>query len=100
MSDHLELKTAKVYKVFLVEEGDDDRERVITGLTKNIEIKCDPQYDDDIMAVHRYQTSADYTVVLDMIPREDGTVFTMENFNEPPNYEEWEEAEAREMRIE
>lgn len=83
------IKHDKVYKVFLVEEDDDDRERVLSALTNNIQVDYEPDYGDIDMlldSVKIFKTQDNYTLTIKLIPRLDGTYITVEDFsvgNEP-----------------
>lgn len=85
----------KTYKVFLVEEDDEDRARVIAGRAKVVEINTHANYDDVISdhsmsPVYRYQTHTDYTINLTLEPDENGHYLHLENFNVPDVVEEAE----------
>lgn len=80
------LKT-KRYKVFLVEEDDDDRERVLSGLVEHVDIVSEPFYNDvrvdySDFAVKRFLSHEEVTMTLRMVPRADGTYLIIENFAE------------------
>lgn len=73
----------KRYKVFLVEEDDDDRERVIRFLVDKIVFETDPNYGDVYSdtppIVNRYSSSTKYTVEMELVA---GTSFTFEEYGE------------------
>lgn len=77
----------KQYKLFLVEVDDDDRERVLSGLTETVSI--DTKYFYDIPNVlYSSRTTyggvarVEYTLEIQLKPRPDGTYFIIENFME------------------
>ena len=87
MNNTIKPDPTKTYKLFLVEVDDDDRERVLSGLVRGVEINYNPQWTDIITAesylpVNRFMSSTDVDMKMNMVPRDDGTVFTIENFNE------------------
>lgn len=76
----------KQYKVFLVELDDDDRERVLSGRVSVAEITSEPNYQDvfseySMAPVAHYMVSEDVTMTLKMVPNENGTIFTIEDFS-------------------
>lgn len=80
-------KAGTEYKVFLVEVDDEDRERVLQGRVRAVEITNDPVYDsihvDDMLSSAKvFKTEDDVTMTLKMVPSENGTYFTMVNFME------------------
>lgn len=89
--------TNKRYKVFLVEEDDDYRERVISGLAGSVQIKNEPDYsdvrvDEMLCSAHIFKTRDNVSITLEMVPRENGTYFTIEDFsNETYDYDESED---------
>lgn len=77
----------KQYKVFLVEVDDDDRERVIRGLVRGVEINVEPQYADihtydSFLPVRQFIESTTYTMNLTLMPDENGKVLVFENFRD------------------
>lgn len=77
----------KTYKVFFVEVDDEDRERVLFGLADEIVIDTNVEYDrvyseNYMEPVHRFISKTDVTCTLKLLPRDDGTYFTIENFME------------------
>lgn len=80
------IKHNKVYKVFLVEEDDEDRERVLSALTNHIEVAYEPDYadihsGDMLTAAKIFRTADHYTLTIKLIPRMDGTYMTIEDFS-------------------
>lgn len=85
----------KRYKVFLVEEDDDDRERVMSGLTDNIHVEQDVNYADvpvDALldSAKIFRGGVKVTLTLNLIPNADGTYFVIENFLEEDDEDEYE----------
>lgn len=81
----LTLAPHKSYRVYFVEDGDDDRERVIVARTSDIAFKYDPQYgtiETGYGVVSNFLESERYTVELSLMPLEAGKFFRLENFNE------------------
>lgn len=75
----------KIYKLFLVELDDDNRERVIAGRVANIEMTHEPVYEDVYSIsglIHKFMSEDNITITMKMIPSGDGTYFTIENFME------------------
>lgn len=75
----------KAYKVFLVEEGDDLRERVISATSKNIQIDYEPVYEDIdtlLCSSKIFKTDEKITLTIELAKREDGSYYTVENFYE------------------
>ena len=105
MSENLGLApvAGKEYKLFLVEELDTNRERVLAGRVSRCEITVEPEYSDvhtdfSNYPMRRYRTSETVTVTLNLVPSEDGTYFRIEDFSEAPvqgieNFKEDEEEE-------
>ena len=92
-SRDISLDTNKTYKVFLVEVDDDNRERVVSGLVRRVVIEEVPHYDNVLVdsashPVSVFQTGADVTWTLEMMPFEDGVWARIEDFS---NQEEDEE---------
>lgn len=86
----------KAYKVFLVEEDDDYRERVMCGLFKDIEITHnEPDTVTDYMYnKFRMSNPAGVTITLSLMPMDDkGTMLRMENFWEVETDDDGEEEE-------
>lgn len=81
------IKAGKTYKVFLVEEDDDLRERVISARSRDLKIDYEPNYDDVVVdqllcASKIFKTGETVTMTLELVPRADGIFFTIENFLE------------------
>lgn len=79
------LDQVKRYKLFLVEEDDDMRERVLSAKVRSFEIKHEPEYDDihvdaSILAVNRFVVRDNVTLTLNLEPQQDGVVFRVEDF--------------------
>lgn len=80
-------------RVYFVEEDDHNRERVISGVLKQVVITEIPEYesvltDEYLYAARVFKTGVRYVLEeAEFVPFEDGTVLRMENFSE----EEWEE---------
>lgn len=84
---------SKRYKMYLVELDDEDRERVISGLVQDAEFESNIDYDnvevDRLLdSVRIFSTPTSMTVKFNLIPREDGTYFTVENFLEQDSGED------------
>lgn len=72
-------------KVFFVDVDDDDRERVLWGLVRNVEVKVDRDYSDihsdySMLPVARYMDAERYSLSAEFVPSEDGTYIRYENF--------------------
>lgn len=88
----------KIYKVFLVEEDDDDRERVLAGRCRAVEITTQPNWADihsdySQYPVASYVTHTDMTMTLEMVPHSDGTLFRIEDFSVSDEIENFMEEE-------
>lgn len=75
------------YKLFLVEEDDYDRERVISALVDVAEIIQEvdnySMYTDySAASVYSYDVPTSARMKLNIVPRDDGTLFRVENFLE------------------
>lgn len=73
------------YKIFFVEETDDDRERVIAGIAETVEIELEnDEYDitsyTGVLKSFNYRHRAKMT--LRCVPDANGVLFRLENFNE------------------
>lgn len=83
----LEITQNKRYKLFLVEEDDELRERVLSGLVESAEIKVIPNEPeinhllDSTLIFNNYGIET-YTIKFELKKRENGTYFTIENFYE------------------
>ena len=76
-----------IYKLFLVELDDDNRERVLSCKVKNLEFESTPEYDDiqidDLLDSPKiYRTSTKTTLELELVSSEDGNLFRIEDFLE------------------
>jgi len=83
--DDLRGTLPKRYKIFIVEEDDDERERVLSGIAQTVSI--DTKYNDidlmgDDITVLRMPHINGATITLDMVPNADGSIMRYENFNE------------------
>lgn len=72
------------YKVFLVEEDDDDRERVVSGLVEVVEIVSEPTYgnvysDITTAPIMTFLDSTETTLTLKLVP---GTKLMFEDFTD------------------
>lgn len=83
----------KQYKVFLVEVDDEDRERVLSGLVQHCEIEVEDIHSGFMGTVARFVTSTDVTCTLKLVPREDGTYFTIENYSDAEGGENFSDVE-------
>jgi hypothetical protein len=86
----------KTYKVFLVEEDDDLRERVVSALSRDIVIDYEAEFTDllcdDRMFARCMHHADHYTITIKLCPREDGTYITVEDFsNDVYDYNESED---------
>lgn len=80
-------KPGTTYKLFLVEMDDENRERVIAGRVNHIEFTREQDYADihdgtSFGPIHRFVTNENVSVTMKLVPSENGTYFTIENFNE------------------
>lgn len=80
--------TNKRIKVFFVEEDDDDRERVLWGILEGVRISQEDDFgsveiDDLLDSARIYQRVVRYKLEeAYFVPREDGTVLTMEDWSD------------------
>ena len=97
MNEQISVKPGSRWKVFLVEEGDDNRERVIAGIADVVEIDYQTEFDevrvDDLLSSARIFASG-YTASLTMkcVPDSLGNLFRLENFMETEE-EEYDDTE-------
>lgn len=83
------LKRGKTYKVFLVEEDDDGRERVVRFLARDVTLETMPKYYGTFTStttspIFGTNTPVEHEmeVTLKVVPSEKGTWYTIENFSE------------------
>lgn len=77
----------KIYKLFLVEVDDDNRERVLAGKAVGVKMAVDHNYADiesGYGPVGRFITETQVTVTMKLVPDENGTYFRIEDFSEEP----------------
>ena len=77
----------KTYKIFLVEEDDEDREQVIAGRVSMVETEIDIDYSDIevdqlLDAAVIFKSSEKVTLSMRLLKNDDGTYFNVENFDD------------------
>lgn len=94
MTDYLSnaLASGKRFKLFLVEEDDEDRERVIAARVDTAEIDVESEWADVHteafdFPVASFVTATRYTLTIKLAPFEDGTMLRIENFGEEDEQE-------------
>jgi hypothetical protein len=86
----------KRLKLFIVEMDDTERERVLSCQVEYVTIDRDVEYstvmsDMSGYGVHRFVDREEVTLKARIVPKDDGTYLTAENFGEQPQEEDEDE---------